>query len=569
MGFPPRRLLPLVPLVVALAILSMLFLRWSHAPIDVYGEEGAEYIEHFDRIRTLQIWRANSGDPLGFLVAADNAYPPLLHALTLPVGALSGHSAEQVVWSGACWYLLLALGIGLCGWALVEERWGLYAGITGGLLFPAGHAAASRYYYDLPMTALLWLGLGLALLLAPRRPLLGGVLGGVLTAAAALIKWTALPFAAPMLLAAAVTPRIRPARRKLLALGLCLGFVLPTGGYLSQSSRSWTEMMSTFGPETNAADAMAGAASRTLSRDPWLQAPDRGDRSGGRVERAVYYASSLATAMYSPLVFLLVLGLSVLWVRRRGPGGWLVGLIVGGQGLFVVAAVPPLDERFILTLAPTGILTAILGWRVLPRSWQAGVAAAAVVGGLAVAADFHLREVDPEALRPDPEVGILAPSAGLGLNSSWEQRGWGRSDRSRLGRLSYRERLWAQVEEARAQEVGIIGGPLIDPFGDTNWWHYRALLGEVEGTWGRQGALHLIELCQTGDAPQVDIVIASDTRVGSVASPWCPAAGAWQPGRRVAGDDQHRGAVVWLPAAGDAQAPPPEGGEAQEPSRLR
>ena len=353
MMIPPlARWTALLPALVALAILGMLAARWSSHPLDAYGEEGAEYIEHFDRVRTLQIWRANSGHPIDFLIAADGAYPPLLHALAVPAGAINGHAAHQITWMGSVWYLLLALGIGLCGWALAGATWGLIGGLTAGLLFPAGHAAALRYYYDLPMTALLWLGLGVALVGARRSPLGAGLGGGFLAGLAALIKWTAIPFAAPMLLAAALTPQLPRARRKLLVLGLCVGFLLPTGGYLSQSTRSWTEMMSTFGPETGAVDGVVDAAARTLSVDPWLQPPDRGDQSGGRFERGLYYIGRLVVAVYSPALFALVIGLGFLWVHRRGRGGWLVALIVLGQGAFVVTAVPPLDERFILTLAP-------------------------------------------------------------------------------------------------------------------------------------------------------------------------------------------------------------------------
>ena len=241
--------------------------------------------------------------------------------------------------------------------------------------------------------------------------------------------------------------------------------------------------------------------------------------------------------------------------RAGGPGRWLVALVVGGQGLFVVAAVPPLDERFLLTLAPALLLPALLGWKKLPPRVQPWAAGTVIAIGLLVAADFHLPEVNPDELRPPAEVGMLAPSAGLGLNSSWEQRGWGRSDRAREPRLHYRAQLWARVEEASAQRIGIIRGPLIDPFGDTNWWHYRALLGEVEGTWGRQGALELVDLCVDGTIPDVDIVIGSDARIGSIAAPWCDAQGDWKPGIRIPGDNQHRGAVVWLPVTKASDGP--------------
>ena len=304
-------------------------------------------------------------------------------------------------------------------------------------------------------------------------------------------------------------------------------------------------MMSTFGPETGAMEGVVDATARTLSFDPRLQPPDRGDQSGGRIERGLYYIGRLVVCVYSPALFALVIGLGFLWFYRRGRGGWLVGLIVLGQGAFVVTAVPPLDERFILTLAPALILPALLGWKELPSRGRPFFAALAVLIGLCVAADFHVREVSNTVPRPAPEVGLQAPSAGLGLNSSWEQRGWSRRDRRREVRRDFRERLWAEVERVAAKRIGIVGGPLVDPFGDDNWWRYRALLGEVEGSWNQRGSLMFVELCSPGPPPDVDIVLATDSRIDDAESPWCPVAGDWQPGRRVAGDRQHRGAVVW------------------------
>ena len=547
------------PLAVAVAVATIVLVRLSACPVDAYGELGAEWIEHFERVRVAQVWGYDRG--LGsFAVGADGAYPPLLHVLALPVGALGGHHAEAVAWTGLAWLLLLATGLGLCARGLAPDRpWVVAAAVIAGLLLPAACGAAPRYYYDLPMTALLWLSAGLLLAPGRRRPLVGGGLAGVAAAGAALVKWSALPFAVPLLLGALLSLRPegeRPGRsRLLLVIALAIGLAAPAGGYLAASTRSWTEMMGTFGPEKTPLASVGAAALRTVRSDPKLQAPDRSERSGGRLERLGWYLKGLLFAVWSPLGLLVMLPLAGLWAWRKGPGGWLVGLTIGGHLAFVVLAVPPLDERFVLPLAPALALGAALGWDRLLGGWRVGVGGAAVAVGLWIAADFHLGE--DVALNPQTTAGVDEPIAGLGLTSSWERRGWGRADRRRPERLDFRERLWAPVEEVGARRVGIIGGPLVDPFGDSNWWRYRALLGEVQGTWTREGGFELVELCEPGEPPTVDIVLAADTRVTPLDAPWCPVSGSWAPGRRIEARGERVGAVVWAPSPASAVDIPP------------
>jgi hypothetical protein len=538
------------PLAVATAVAAIVGVRLAGAPVEAYGELGAEWIEHFERVRVAQVWGYDRG-LLSFLFAADGAYPPLLHIVTLPFGALVDHRAEGVVWTGLLWLGLLAVGLGLVARGLAPERPRIVAAAAvGALLLPAAHGAAARYYYDLPLTALLWLSAGLVLALGPRRPVAAGVAAGLTLAAAALVKWSAIPLAAPLLLGALLSCRFdgeRPVRsRALIAAVLALSFALPTGAYLAGSSRSWTEMMHTFGPEDDAAAAMGEAALRPLRADPKLQAPDRSDRSGGRVERLGWYLRGLLFAVLSPLGAVVLLGLALPWLLRRGPGGWLIGGTVAGQLAFCVLAVPPLDERFVLTLAPALALAAALGWGELdgPRL-RAATAAVAIAAGLWIAADFHLGE--DVALDPQTTVAMDEPLAGLGLTGSWERRGWGRADRRRPTRLAFREQLWALVEQTGAQRIGRIGGPLIDPFGDVGWWRYRALLGEVQGTWAGQGALELVALCGPGAPPAVGLVLASASRISPIDQPWCPVAGSWAAGVELPGEGQHVGAVAWHP----------------------
>jgi hypothetical protein len=174
---------PLLVVAAAFLVATTLFcLRVHRQPLQPYGSNAAEYIEHAVRLEVADI-AAAGGSPAAVLFAADDAvltHPPGLHLLTLPAQRLLGREAEAIVWTGLGWHLLLALALGLCAAALgpgvgAEPHDGLRtrrfaAGLTTGLLFPAGLAASTRYHYDLPMTALLWCGVAALLLGRDRAP---------------------------------------------------------------------------------------------------------------------------------------------------------------------------------------------------------------------------------------------------------------------------------------------------------------------------------------------------------------------------------------------------------------
>jgi len=202
-----------LPLVAALAVVAIVAARFETGnPLSTGGGD-LTYLHHHRRLEILEAWHdlwAGDISMLQFLQLADTEFPPFLHFSTLMLGGIFGHSAEVAVVSGLLWLLLLAASIGYITYKL--------AAVTQRSLAPAlrshrtaGSFAASlvlmmgcyqgfslRYYYDLPMTALLWAGIAMAMVLWDRRPILGGVLAGLIVSAAALTKWTALPFAVAM-----------------------------------------------------------------------------------------------------------------------------------------------------------------------------------------------------------------------------------------------------------------------------------------------------------------------------------------------------------------------------------
>ncbi|HCP45812.1 MAG TPA: hypothetical protein DIU15_07210, partial [Deltaproteobacteria bacterium] len=61
------------------------------------------------------------------LVDADGAFPPGMHLMTLPVGAIFGHGTEVALLTGPFWLVVLALSVGAVA-ALVAQGRGRGAG---------------------------------------------------------------------------------------------------------------------------------------------------------------------------------------------------------------------------------------------------------------------------------------------------------------------------------------------------------------------------------------------------------------------------------------------------------
>ncbi len=225
--------LPLAAAVIALTFVVLRFFRGN--PLSSSGGD-LVYVHHIARLRVAEAWQDLLDGQISwlqFLQMSDGEFPPFLHLFTLLLGTVFGHSAEVAILSGLLWLGLLALSVGWITLLLTRvaslhlapsKRAHLRAGSLAAtviLLMGSFQAFSLRYYYDLPMTALLWGGLALVTLFWDRRPVLAGMVAGVAVAAAALTKWTALPFAACMAFGLIFTTLHLPAtpgvRRKRLA----------------------------------------------------------------------------------------------------------------------------------------------------------------------------------------------------------------------------------------------------------------------------------------------------------------------------------------------------------------
>ncbi len=538
--------------LVASTVLLVVGLRVHAQPIQPYGLWGAEWIEHAERLRVARCLQL--GSPEGLLACVDGPqYPPLLHLLSWLPAQLLGSSAADLAWTGLGWLLLLAAAMALVARSLGAGAHTAAAAFCGTLLVPGLHGAATRYHYDLPMTALLWLAV--ALLLALPRPILGGSAAGLAGLAAALVKWTALPFGACLLLGAALTGRagLRP---RLLRAGSALAVVAcGSWAFQSASSRSLQDglgMVAAHG--AGASRGLLGTALAALAaRLGQLDA-----------HRLLFYPLALPASVLSGMLGSVALALLLGWLWR-GPrrGLALVLCTVLGQGAFLLLVAPVLDERFLLTLTPALVLAAAMGWAALPASARGRVGALALLGGLWVAADLHhgqpgLANRPLLLLEGQPQL-ILR---GLGAGGSTEARGWSRADQQRADRAELRAEVYGQLLACRLPSFGVTTLDPLDGGPPSHWWRYRALLAEVEGLgpveqrgWRvptpaqarRHSDAH--SYCETVNAPADSaaprLVLAPAWRGSPAQRPAC--LGDWTLVRRVQNPDSPAQVAIWTP----------------------
>jgi hypothetical protein len=553
--------------LVALAITSLVVVRLHREGVQSYGSDGAEYIEHSARLRVVQQLRDSPGSSSwDVLIGSDHSFPPLLHLLTGKLGELLGHhGAEAAAATGILWLLLLSAALGLLVTEISGRRTVGYAAATGLLLLPAAHGFATRYYYDLPMTALLWSAAAIFLRFRQRAPILGGATAGLLFAAACLTKWPAIPFGIPLLLGALLCRggegRERWAAR-CIALGTC---VLTCAGILASflhgrgDDTSFARMTRVGLDEapphvwTTQWDGPVGLiAQGVTSRMGSLEA---GDLS--------FYLLRGFTSVFSPLLAVIVLGLGARWLLRGRLGWRLVLCVVLGHSLFLLGLVPLLDDRFLLTGAPALLIPASLAWSGLTKSGRRVMGAGIVTLGLLMALDFHAAPPMPWSgpIRLAEGNGDDIPcteARGISAASSVEHRGWSRADSLEWGReaagdpctepraparRALRERVWAHVQGCETEAVGLaVEAPLFSYRGDKEWFVYR---GELDQVGRGQRAITVREICPTeGHAPFSGPLPPLVLYAGRRGAPACLVAANWEALPAI--EDPDGGAPVFL-----------------------
>ena len=465
--------------VCGLLGLGLLVARVVQAPVEIYGDSGAGWIEHMARVQAiLDIQRTGALWPWDVVRSADGLYPPGLHLLTCPLAALGAHSTTAAVLTGIGWLGLLAGAVAV----LAHHARGpvsAWAAVVVTLGMPALHGVATRYYYDLPMVTAIWWGA--AVLVVVRSPVRAGVGAGLLLGLACLIKWSAIPLGLPIILAAAVHRRcwrtgLVVAGTSACALGALASLDLPSWGAMGSA---------TFQPPPGV--VLRGDLATLAAGGPVGQAIAvlvSSFQSGVLVDRIGFYAARLVHAGLSPALAVVWGVWWVPWARAKGPG-LLAGMVSAVPVMgFVVVLLPPLDERFLLSLLPGLALAAGWGRASLATAVRAWTDRMVVVVALVVAADFHL-----------PPRGATLPSW-LRAESSVDRRGWGRRDEGPPVREALRTALWSTLNTCPWRAISGTD-LLIDPTGDLNWWGHQtrlaALRGDPSWSWtvGDEGELWL------------------------------------------------------------------------------
>ncbi|HCP45809.1 MAG TPA: hypothetical protein DIU15_07195 [Deltaproteobacteria bacterium] len=508
-----------------------------------HARAGSDWSHHYIRVQmATSLQTTQTSDLSTWLVEGDHDFPPLIHVVGTLLGYVVGHSEANIQRTGLLWVLILGLAVGLVAARLSRSRpLGIAAG-TAVLLMPSAHAASMTYYFDLPMTALLWLSAAVLMATQDKWPLRAGVLAGAICFLAGLGKWTALPMAPPLLLGvlACLPPgqrwtSIAVGRRVLSATALTGTLVVLLVHYWKLSTRSWDRMLHmTYGgdlAQSAAPDGNDGDASGILSQLA-SKLPDVVDLLAHiNLDSLFFYPVRLVFCVLSPMIAVLVIAGGVLWLRRSTLGWPLVGCLTAGHLFLLYFVIPDLDDRFLLTLAPALVLAAVFGWQTLSEPLRSVLGCLFVCISLWVAWDFHHTPPEPP---PDPGPGephahtrsalekaidaadVLTNLKGPGLQSGVDRQwGWSRADDVADRYFPLRDIIWEGLVQCEAQVV-LVENLLMPLDVGGLWWSYRNALAALEGEHtfqSIQGFEDTMFSTYSGDTIQLEAAIESDSVV--------------------------------------------------------
>ncbi len=592
-----RQKAPAIAMFVCITLI--VWARLLAVPLSPYGSNGAAYIEHGARVHaavTVSRWLTRTDWPDGenLVSALDDSFPPLLHVMALPVTWLFGGRVGPVAAAGVLWLLLM-------GWAAARITTLVTGRASTGVLVAAGvfalpglHGSAARYYFDLPMSSLLWASVAVLMSGWHHRARRAGVLGGLLGLAACLTKWTALPYLALMLAGAALTKqlsgrddqptlRVRARAEALLAylgtLGVGIGAYLWAAG--SDNSLIFTVRESAL---DNSHDEGGGGLVRAaLGMIPTLL---RGDPE--RRFRLVEHAEGLAFAVFSPILLLATVLLLAVWLVRSRRGWPFVLATAVGQLVFLVVWIRPVDERFLLAMAPALVLGAGIGLAALPGGVRRSVGAALFVVGVLVAFDFHhmpktaLSTLWTESDLWGPRHAPYPPPPrprGLGASTSAQGRGWVRHDEEQDHRTALRRALLVRVADCEAELFAAMDGkPFITVDGSHDWFGFETVRRQLWDLSREAPSVYplnwepdpdyapqpdnfeapKVHACSPDDELPLATLVFADAPVGRApVPPECPRSTRWRHLGTVADPDGGAGIALWSPFGVDPCLPRP------------
>ncbi|MEE2829134.1 MAG: hypothetical protein VX498_08095 [Myxococcota bacterium] len=496
----PGRWSGIVSVAVALFVAALVLGRVAVDGVQPYGTDGAQYIEHVARLQALEYWRSFDGMNLWrLLVEADGSFPATLHFMTLPVGAALGHSARIAAATAVVWLLLLAWSVAWFARLLSgREELGRAAWVAV-LLVPAFHGMATRYYYDLPMVALLWLGA--SCLLASLRGRWGALLAvgaGLSFLLACLVKWSALPYTGIVGLSVLL---LRPPSDLPVSVARRLSSLLLAGVPIVVGVCAYLHGV-------DGVSSFAHQAHISLPDAQTVMLEQEGDSAGllfflgqvpGRLAELtgsdlLFYPLRLFTSVLSPLLGLVTVWLSWRWWRGGRPGGPALLVLLGAWAAFHLLGMSVMDDRFLVVAVPAILLLAVLGWGSLPRPVATRSAILVVSLGVLLALDFHVLQggfwtAELPLLQGERSGGGPQSTRtfvrGVGSTGSKDLRGWARHDEvvtrgTASDRRALRQEVWEILVRCRVECVG--GGRqngALDARGDEDWWFYRGQLSSL------------------------------------------------------------------------------------------
>jgi hypothetical protein len=339
-------------------------------------------------------------------------------------------------------------------------------------MIPAIHGTALGYYYDLPMSA--WLWVAAAILLAVRRPIPGGLLAGGAFLLACLSKWTALILAPPLVLGVLVTAG-EDRRRRLAAAGVAaLTAAVGVALVLSVMSTSLRlQLRNSYGVESGdgAGFDLGGALATVL-------------RAGGAPfgETLSFLSIRLVIGAVGPLFAAALLAAAGVWLWKSRVGGSLVLGVVVGDVLLIAWLFPALNDRWLISIVPALAIVAAIGLRELPLSPRRknGVAAVVLGIGLLTTWDFHHGEAHARAaVALEREADWNQLRSWGAASSSEPPLGWARGDYLQDTFMENREWIWNAIIECGARDV-LIEDPGVMDNEDDPWWQYRDILHRLD-----------------------------------------------------------------------------------------
>jgi hypothetical protein len=524
--------------VGAVGLFGLLAARLSAVPVAEWGSNGSAWSEHAGRLRWLIALRDNgqADEPLGaagLLAEMESGFPSGLYLAGAWAEPLVGPTAEAVAWLGLLWLVPLALGVGAVAAALGGRSSLLPVGALATLLAAPFAASALRFYFDLPMTSMVWLSAGL---LATWTGWRGGLAAGLVGVVACVIKWTALPFVLPIWLGIVLCRREGWTGAAVATGTLAVG----VGSYLMAVGPD-NSLMAMAGEASVGGGGVGGLISDSLTGLFSLQ--------GEPVARLLFYAGSTLFGVLSPLgAVVLGAGLWAAWKHDR-VGLPLLAVTALGHAAVLMMLVRPVDERFVLTGLPAAIVVAVLGWQALEAVGRKRLGAVALIGMGLVAADLHLGGPLGQPswdLRPIDGGGPVASQPiqvrGPGLASSFQGRGWWRRDEVPKVRAGLREAVFERLLAGGAESVRAPNdGPLVQPEGDQMWFAYRGGLEQ----WTTGQAAFGLQANDCEDDPSGPGLRWVTPVSGAIVAPDCPRDAQWKLLEVVADPDGGDGVAIW------------------------